>query len=182
MKSPTRTLAALSLFAAASAAAAPQGAPDKPLIAVELKAATPVVTKGEFPKLVAEVVNKSDKEITLVKPGDGSESGMRTPLVKWEIEGVKPGPRPRCGNINALKADEVVTLKPGQRLPLGDWLGPLRLPGAGKYKVQLRYENNPALKWGGIPLGNHDEAAMARVRASTPAVAVSNAVEVEVRE
>jgi hypothetical protein len=152
-----------------------------PVIAVELRTSTPVVKKGEVPQFVVEVVNQSDKDIILVQAGDGSDIGWRTPIARWEVEGVKPRKVPRCGNTNPLTADEVVTLKPRQRLKLGEWVRPLVLPGPGRYKVRFCYENKPDLKWSGVPLGRHDVKAMARVRASTPAAAYSNTVVVEVK-
>jgi hypothetical protein len=181
MQCCSRILVLLVILATAVLPAASKDDPTKPIIAVELKAA-PGVKKGQRPKFVVEVVNTSDKEITLVKPGDGSDCGWRTPVIAWAVEGVRPTRLARCGNINALKADEVFALKPGQRAPLGDWVGFPTLPGPGKYKVRFRYENKPGQKWMGEPLGRHDAAAMARVRGSTPAAAESNVVEVELKE
>ena len=156
--------------------------PAKPVIAVELKVLTPVVKKGQYPRFSVEVVNRSRHAITLVKPGDGSECGWRTPLVSWQVEGVKPEKLVRCGNVNPLRPDEVFTLKPGQRATLGGWGGTPTLPGPGTYTVRVRYENRPDLKWRGIPLGKHDEGAMARVRASTRVAAVSNPVRIQVTD
>jgi hypothetical protein len=177
-----KRLSCLVLAFALSAAAAEPADPTKPVIAVELKTPTPVVKKGQFPRFTIEVVNRSTRDLTLVKPGDGSECGWRTPLVSWLVEGVKPGRLGRCGNVNPLKPDEVFTLKPGQRISLGGWVGFPQLPGPGTYTVRFRYENRPGQKWSGLPLGKHDEGAMARVRASTPAAAVSNAVRIEVKD
>jgi hypothetical protein len=155
--------------------------PTKPVIAVELKALTPVLKKGLYPRFSVEVVNRSGREITLVKPGDGSDCGWRTPVITWTVEGVKPRGVLRCGNVNPLRPNEVFTLKPGQRMALDEWVGAPQLPGPGTYTVRLRYENRPDLKWRGKPLGEHDAATMARVRASTPAAAESNPVRIEVR-
>jgi hypothetical protein len=178
----------LSLLLAVSLALAathpvPTGVADdvrKEGIGVELRTTTPVVRNGEMPRFRVEVVNHSDAAVTLVKPGDGSDCGCRTPVVAWVVEGVTPGRVGRCGNINALRADEIFTLRPGQRVRLGKWVGFPNLPGPGRYKIRFRYENRPDLKWSGVPLGPHDAKAMPRVRASTPAVAYSNAVTVEV--
>src|SRR5262245_38101006 len=105
--------------------------PTKPVIAVELKALTPVLKKGQYPRFSVEVVNRSGREITLVKPGDGSDCGWRTPIVTWTVEGVQPrGLARKCGNVNPLRPDEVFTLKPGQRASLGPWTGMPQLPGA----------------------------------------------------
>jgi hypothetical protein len=152
--------------------------PTKPVIAVELKTTTPVVKKDQSPRLTVEIVNRSGREITFVKPGDGSDCGWRTPVVLWAVEGVKPGRVARCGYVNPLTPDEVFTLKPGQRTSLGGWVGMPQLPGPGTYTVRFRYENKPDLKW----RGKHDEGTMARVRASTPAAAESNPVRIEVKD
>jgi hypothetical protein len=156
--------------------------PTKPVIAVELKTTTPVVKKDQHPRFTVEIVNRSRREIVLISPGDGSESGWRTPIVSWAVEGVKPRGFARCGNVNPLRPDEVFTLKPGQRTSLGGWVGRPQLPGPGTYSVRFRYENKPGLKWVGLPLGKHDEGTMARVRASTPAAAESNSVRIEVKD
>src|SRR5258708_7501230 len=103
--------------------------PTKPVIAIELKTTTPVVKKGQYPRFTVEIVNRSGREITLVRPGDGSDCGWRTPVVLWAVEGIKPGRLARCGNVNPLRPDEVFTLKPGQRASLGGWVGLPQLPG-----------------------------------------------------
>jgi hypothetical protein len=152
------------------------------IIRVELRVMTPVVKKGEPPQLVVEVVNVTDHEITLVQPGDGSELGWRTPVVRWQVDGHGPPDVGLCGNINPLTADEVFTLTPGQRATLGGWVGQPYLPKAGKYRVWVRYENTPDLECYGWSLEPHDPAAIARVRASTPAVGDSNTVVIEVAD
>src|SRR5262249_657707 len=89
--------------------------PTKPVIAVEWKGLTPGRKKAQYPRSSAEVVNRPGREITLVKPGDGSDCGWRTPVITWTVEGVKPRGVLRCGNVNPLRPNEVFTLKPGQR-------------------------------------------------------------------
>jgi hypothetical protein len=74
----------------------------------------------------------------------------------------------------------VFDLKPGESHVFANWVPPVRVRLPGTYKLRLRYENNPLLEWGGLPLGEHDPAAMQRVRQSTPCVAVSNEVVVTV--
>jgi hypothetical protein len=149
-------------------------------VGLELKADKTTIKVGETPSFRAELINQGDKEITIVQPGDGSECGWRTPIVRWS-----PPMRTsigRCGNINALKASEVVTLKPGERVLVSGWLGLPSLGKAGTHKVVLEMENVPGLEWGGLPLGKHDPAAMEKVRQSRPFKAVSNTVEVKVEE
>src|SRR5215203_52009 len=81
--------------------------PSKPVIAVEVKTTTPTVKKGEHPKFMIEVVNRHNRDVTLVKPGDGSEAGWRTPVVKWLLEDCKPIGVARCGNVNPHRQEEV---------------------------------------------------------------------------
>lgn len=157
---------------------------DKPApaakMALELKAEKPAIKLGDMPSFRAELINQGDKEVTIVMPGDGSECGWRTPIVRWSPPmGTGGG---RCGNINALKASEVVTLKAGERVAVSGWLGWPTLNKAGTHKVVLEIENVPGLEWGGLPLGKHDPATMERVRQSTAFKAVSNVVEVKVEE
>jgi hypothetical protein len=146
-------------------------------VALELKAVTPVVPVGKQPVFSAELFNRSSKQITVVLPGDGSECGWRTPILTWNPP-LKLGGR--CGNINSLKTREVATLAPGQGLPLTEWIGAPILSRPGKHKVSLNMENKPEMVWKGIPLGEHDPAAMVKVRSSTPFKVVSNVVEVEI--
>jgi hypothetical protein len=147
-------------------------------LAIELRADTPVIRRGETPRFTAHLVNRSVRPTTVVLPGDGSSDGWRTPVVRWSPPLQLGG---RCGNINALKAEEVITLGPGQRVPLG-WLGRPTLAGAGAHKVSVELEHIPDLQWSGIPLGKHDPGAMQKIRLREGFRAVSNVVEVQVRE
>ena len=104
---------------------------------------------------------------------------MRTPIIQW----TPPASSGRdCGNISCLSSDEVFTLKPGEARDLGPWIGFPELSGPGVYNVSVTYENVPELDLHGIPLGEHDEAAMANVRKSTPLTVTSNVVELVVEK
>jgi hypothetical protein len=138
-----------------------------------------------FPEILATITNDGKSAVTLVTPGDGSFMGRRTPRLSWlvaDADGnpVVRGPLVGCGNINALRAGEVFELHPGESADLVRWLGGPYLE-TGVYRVRLRYENDPSLVWGGIPLGDHDAAEMKRVRASTRCNLVSNEIVFEVR-
>jgi hypothetical protein len=152
----------------------------QPKLRIELRATSPKIKIGApyVEPFSAELVNDDTAPVTVVLPGDGSESGWRTPIVRWDPPVQTTGPR--CGNINRLKPEEVVTLAPGKRLPLKDWLGGPAIGGPGKYKVTLELENVPDLKWTGEPLGVHDPAAMKKVGSSSRFKVLSNVVEVEV--
>jgi hypothetical protein len=124
------------------------------------------------------LTNKDSVPVTVVLPGDGSDCGWRTPILTW-TPAVKMDRT--CGNINALRAREIVTLLPGKSVSLGEWIAPPAPTRPGKHRFTLTYENKPGLAWRGVPLGQHDPAAMAKVKASTPLKVVSNTVEVEVQ-
>ncbi len=152
--------------------------PAEPKLRIELLSETPVVNSGGSPRFVADLVNDGAEPITIVLPGDGSEWGMRTPIVRWNppmLEG-------RCGNINPLKNDELVTLGAGERIRLKGWIHRPTLKEPGMYKVSLELENVPDLEWRGVPLGQHSRAAMERVRRTAPFKVVSNVVEIQVQE
>jgi hypothetical protein len=57
-----------------------------------------------------------------------------------------------------------------------------QLEGKGEHKVSLELENDPDRPRVGDPLGQHDAAEMAWVKASTRFKVVSNVVEVEVTD
>ena len=140
----------------------------------------------------AALTNVGAGAADLVLPGDGSESGMRTPLVGWSViptGDVREHPREmpvaemaRCGNINAIRSPGVVSLAPGETLDLGPWIGQPLFPGPGKYTVAFYYENRPDLPVTGIPLGVHDAGALSGIRRSAPCSARSNEVVVVVRQ
>jgi len=161
-------------------AAAPE-APETGL-ALELKGPA-TAKKGEPVKLTVTLHNRGKQELTLVQPGDGSECGWRSPVVTWLVDGPKPRVGfGRCGNVNPLRASEVFVLKPGEKVELGAWVGGPNLTMPGKYSVKLRYVNDPAMKWKGLPLGNHDAAAMERVRRSSAVSVDSNPLEIVISE
>ncbi len=150
-----------------------------PQISVALKTSTPVIKRGELPKLEAEVVNGRETGVTLVTPGEGSSAVRRTPVIEWFVDDLPESRPAAAGSLPALRADEVASLGPGQRLPLGTAVGAPRL-GVGKHKLVLRYTNAPDLKWGSASPAGHDAVALAKVQASTRVTAESNAVEITV--
>jgi hypothetical protein len=153
--------------------------PANPTLRVVLFTETPFIAPGTNPHFVAHLVNDGAEPVTIVLPGDGSESAMRTPIVRWSPPMQLGG---RCGNVNALKAEEVVTLQAGASVPLTGWIGLPSLKDPGKHHVSLELENIPDLEWRGLPLGRHNATAMDRVRRTPRFKAVSNVVEVQVQE
>lgn len=131
--------------------------------------------------LEVELVNVSDRAVTLVMPGDGSSVAWRTPILRWSVSPAPETPQMvRCGNINHLRPGEVFTLAPGERRRLREWVPPVFGVTSGTYTLRLSYINDPALKWRGVELGPHDPAEMQRVRASTPCRVVSNDLQIAV--
>jgi hypothetical protein len=161
------------------AAPEPAVAPaDRTWLEIELTARLLTITRGEQPELEAFLVNAGSRPATVILPGDGSEVGWRTPIVRWDPPAT--GHR-RCGNVNAATMDEIVLLQPGARVALG-WLGSPTFDGPGTYAVTLELMHDPDLEWRGVPLGEHPPDVMARIR-SVPAYRVrSNVVEIRVRE
>jgi hypothetical protein len=147
-----------------------------------------ICRQGDRVKVRALLLNEGKKPVTLVRPGDGSDCGWRTPVVGWSVRRVLPVDAPArvtarlvlpqgrrlCGNINALKASEVFTLPPGQFKRMDGWIGPPDFPEPGTYRIVLLYKNEPGRRWLGIPLGEHDAKAMKQVQASHPCYLASN--------
>ena len=143
-------------------------------------------------QIKVRINNVGDAPVTFVLPGDGSEVGWRTPLIKWSLTRLDPpdsNDAPplgfsggRCGNINQLDPREVFTLNPGESRELSQWVNlPYGMP-PGKYRAVFHYSNVPDMKWQGVSLGKHDKAAMRLVKRSTPISLVSNEVIVEIIE
>jgi hypothetical protein len=145
-------------------------------VSVELQPARQVIKVGTLPDVKVTLVNNGNKEVTLVKPGDGSEIGWRTPIIEWSA--VDRHSIRMCGNINPLQPGEVFKLLPGERKDLSEWLGFPYVSAPGRYTVALKYTNDPKHVWGGVPLRSHDLDAMRAVRQSTPVTAVSNTIEI----
>ena len=150
------------------------------------------LTLGQQAQITATITNKGKAPVTLVLPGDGSESGWRTPLVGFSsVKMDKDKPQHpstvplyrggRCGNINALKSNEVFTLAPGKSQDLSAWIGCPQLPEPGTYSVVFYYANDPNLKWRGVPLGKHDPDAMKRVQGSNKCLFISNELKLTVK-
>jgi hypothetical protein len=159
--------------------------PDEGLILQIAAKQTTFAVGQQRPAISITVKNQSKKPLTLVLPGDGSESGWRTPVIGWSVlqakqEAAKHPKTPRlyeggrCGNVNALKRNEVFVLGAGESKNLGEWSGFPTMVEPGTYRVVFYYANDPTLKWRGLPLGQHDPEAMKLVQQSHPCSLVSN--------
>jgi hypothetical protein len=172
-----------------------KAAPEAGALTLQIKADKAETTVGKPLKITATIVNGGKDAVTLVQPGDGSDVGWRPPVIGWSAVKVdsadaqakhpdkpKLDHSPRCGNINALKADEVFNVEAGKQKDLNEWIGQPALPTPGTYKVVCYYANEPGRQWKGVPLGEHDAAAMTRVQASTACRLRSNEVTITVTE
>jgi len=166
--------------------------PNAPPPECELKLELPATIKQSTQARAKIRINNTGRvPVTLVMPGDGSKSRWRTPVVGWSFLPVdsterhsnqpRGGPA-RCGNINPLSPADVFVLKPGNGANLVQWIGFPQLPSPGKYRAVFYYSNTPHLKWSGVPLGEHDQASMKRIRRSTFVSLQSNEVLVEITE
>jgi hypothetical protein len=144
--------------------------------------------EGEWPEVSITIKNDGKQTVTIVKPGDGSESGWRTPTIGWSFvsaDSMKPHPKKaptfsggRCKLMNPLQAEEIVEVKPGESLEINEWINHYTTLKAGKYRAVIYYDNDPALKWQGT--SSHDSDAMKLVKASTKISLVSNEIKFEV--
>lgn len=163
-----------------------KGIPSSNDLGLHFLTSTPILKVGENPAISLYITNYGTETVTLVMPGDGSESGWRTPVV-WsstlEAGDLRPHSNTpdftrisRCGNMNSLKWDEVFRLAPRESKEIGEWvwLPPFRKPGS--YRVKIYYVNQPSLIWRRWELGPHNPIAMWRVKNSTETNLSSNEV------
>jgi len=190
MRTTVLTLLALGSVSYVVSQDAEKPAPGKLVLLIAAKELT--VTQGQQLQITATVSNQGKMPITLVLPGDGSESGWRSPVIGWstikvEKEAAKHPDTPplyrggRCGNINPLKKEEVFVLAPGESKRLNEWLGSPQLAVPGTYSIVFFYANEPDRKWRGLPLGQHDPEAMKQVQNSHKCLLVSNELRVVVK-
>ncbi len=148
-------------------------------LVLELSAEEITVEETKRSQLVASIVNKGNSPAFVVLPGDGSQIGWRSPIVRWQPSDQKP-----CrfdGHINSLELDELKVLAPEERVRL-EWLGaPLLVVGAITV-VSLQIEHDPTLRWRGLTLDDLDSDAMRKLRRIPPYKLESNLVEVPPRE
>ena len=130
--------------------------------------------------------NTGQQTIVLTLPGDGSESGLRTPLVSWSVRdadgrAVTQNWGARYDNlINPLRPEDVFELAPHQARELSSWIPPIFVTGPGRYKVTFHFTNDPQLSWKGITMRAHDPVTMQRVKKSTPCDVMSAPIEIDV--
>jgi hypothetical protein len=85
----------------------------------------------------------------------------------------------RCGNINSIDHSEVFSLKPGESCRCDSWLGHPRFEKPGRFRVVFYYENIPGSKISGLPLRQHENGVLDRIRQSTPCRIVSQEIVID---
>lgn len=104
------------------------------------------------------VVNSGNVPVTLVRPGDGSWEGQRTPVVefswvprderKLENPQAPPMEYPKngCANLLPITMSDVIRLAPHEARVLADFLPVRKLPARpGSYAVVFYYLNLPSM-------------------------------------
>ena len=163
-----------------------KGVPSSGDLGLHFLTSTPILKVGETPAISLYITNYGAETVTLVMPGDGSESGWRTPVV-WsstlQVGDLRPHSNvpdftriSRCGNIMSLKWDEVFNLAPRESKEIGEWIWLRPFEKAGSYRVRFYYVNQPWLIWRGRELRSHNPVAMWRVKNSTETNLCSNEV------
>ncbi|HKV10537.1 MAG TPA: hypothetical protein VJ725_20520 [Thermoanaerobaculia bacterium] len=188
----TRTAALLLSFGAlipAVAPAEPPAFPAPPACGVRLSIAlkpSPLPADGWL-EVTGTLKNEGAKPVVLVEPGDGSESGWRTPVLSWHARRIGSGPvrdilldpGPRCGLMNGPDPQrEVFRLAPGASRRLSG--SPLLIPPPGPpglYEIVLLYTNDPRIGFHGEILG---DPARSPYAGSIACTAVSNPLRIEV--
>ncbi len=131
-------------------------------------------------KFAIDLKNEGTEPLRLVKPGDGSTEGWRTPSLTYiaTANGKEAQPEDigRCGMMNLFIVDEVFTLNPGETKTLDEWVDPLPF-AAGTYDVKVRYKNDPSMGIGGKSSNPNDEVTRAFASTNTCEV-TSNAIKV----
>lgn len=169
-----------------------------PVLTITCDSTLVEVSSLKYIKINATLTNKEDKVVNLVLPGDGSQSGSRTPIIKWSVVKLAEDMQasssadfhlrtgPRCGNMNALEENELVQLLPEQSRSLGSWIGVPQLPEeVGKYSVRLSYKNDPKIKWEGMGFHGmriHNKRLLRKVKKTDLIKVESNELIIEVIE
>jgi hypothetical protein len=176
-----KTLTAAACFLLSLAASGALVAGD---LTLEITAPAKVVQHGEPVEIAAVLRNGSSRPVRLVMPGDGSESGLRTPVVKWQcnvqravVRGERADPL-----INSVGPEDVFELLPGEQRELASSLLLLTLTPPGTYRCRLQYRNDPEMQWRGIITPAKDsERSFALIRNTAKVKLVSNEIVLEVK-
>lgn len=163
-----------------------KGSPASDQLTLDFLTETPILKVDETPTIKLFITNNGNESVTLVMPGDGSESAWRTPVVWWStLEAADLRPHSlspdftrisRCGNIIPLEWDEVFRLAPGETKEIGSTVRLRAFQKPGSYRVKFNYVNQPWMIWRGWERRAHHPIAMWRVKNSTECKLSSNEV------
>src|SRR5262249_20465372 len=102
--------------------------------------------------------NRGKTPVILIRPGDGSDCGWRTPITGWSvIDTRKPSAKHpatprlntnlRCGNLDPFSPKELFTLLPGKRMQIMPYFYNWPYYSPGRYRVVFYYINDPTKQW-----------------------------------
>jgi len=128
------------------------------------------------------LTNRTSEPMVVMRPGDGSEWGWRTPyieriirdetgkVVTWPVGG-------RCGNTDPMLKEDMAMLQPGESVTWknGAWIRDFSYT-PGKYTVSLAYHHDPAVEF---LFAGADMPGLEPMRQSKPFSVVTNAVNIE---
>lgn len=129
--------------------------------------------------LMARVENRGDATVTLVRPGDGSDEGVRTPVVELafrpsrEARSILPGGR-TCAR-EPPRAGDLLILRPGEACILSSRLSGPGLRRSASHRVRMTYRNHPSMPWISVIEAPTPEV-VELIRSSTPCRMRSNEV------
>jgi len=159
---------------------------------LELKLSFPTtqVKAGASLKAKVTIKNHGYETVHLVTPGEGSDYGLRTPMVGFSsirISGKKESSNAtplenyvRCRNINSIKENEIFALKPKETEELGNYTGYIRIEKPGTYRIRYYYQNIPDMNLAGIPISRPFYRITEKIKESAAVKLVSNEVMIEV--
>ena len=138
------------------------------------------------PNIWAEVTNQGDDPVKLGRPGDGSWTSGRTPVLRWIVRPVEDpqwevsqSRRGLCAVISRIPRRCTIYLKPGETTELPLLYVEPRFPSPGTYLVQLEYINDPDFD---LPAKYFAPGAKKRLDSSAPVRLMSNVLTITVSE
>ncbi len=135
--------------------------------------------------------NNGHLPVSLVKPGEGSDQGWRTPTLDWVIgKADDPTASPRilsrlCGNTSPIRPGDVFTLNPGEQKQFTRSIRQIPFdPALGTYNLTLIYANDPQkqVPLSGVVLNEFEQLTLDQVRESTLLSVTSNTIHVAVTD
>lgn len=164
----------------------PPATPANGPLRITVTAPQSVSTRAAF-ALTVTAENTTNTAFSLLKVNDGSFEHMREPHADLYLQRLSDsaiyrysGVGGRCGMINSVSADDIVPVAPHgtTRAPFAQWtqhLNEAKIPVVGRYRLWVVYRLCDASRYGALSTG---VTVPSNILSD---VAISNAVEVEVR-